>query len=358
MKYYTINEKAAKEAKSLWSFSDYEEESKTREYQSQVDEVYTIVSELPEELQEKGEALADAYAKKLADWYQSAKKLADWYNKQFKIESMHPSVMISGAGHFNVQKADAYAKKLADWYQSAKKLADWYNKQFKIESMHSSVMISGAGHFNVQKKEKQNQAQSKHYAEYDNIQSILYKIKNLPKTAKIIKSGDADAVEKLKAKIEKLEADQTEMKEINAYYRKYKTMKGYANLTDEKAKEYDKAIEESWYKVPYARFELTNNNAKIRNVKERLASLEKVKATAEENNDEEKFSDLPFTVVRNTEIMRLQLFFEGKPSAEIREVLKKNGFRFAPSQNNAWQRHLNNNGLYALKRVAQTLREC
>ena len=200
MKYYTINEKAAKEAKSLWSFSDYEEESKTREYQSQVDEVYTIVSELPEELQEKGEALADAYAKKLADWYQSAKKLADWYNKQFKIESMHPSVMSSGAGHFNVQK-----------------------------------------------KEKQNQAQSKHYAEYDNIQSILYKIKNLPKTAKIIKSGDADAVEKLKAKIEK---------------------------------------------------------------------------------------------------------------AEIREVLKKNGFRFAPSQNNAWQRHLNNNGLYALKRVAQTLREC
>ena len=106
MKYYTINEKAAKEAKSLWSFSDYEEESKTREYQSQVDEVYTIVSELPEELQEKGEALADAYAK----------KLADWYNKQFKIESMHPSVMISGAEHFNVQKADASAKKLADWY--------------------------------------------------------------------------------------------------------------------------------------------------------------------------------------------------------------------------------------------------
>lgn len=301
MKYYTINEKAAKEAKSLWSFSDYEEESKTREYQSQVDEVDTIVSELPEELQEKGEALADAYAKKLADWY---------------------------------------------------------NKQFKIESMHPSVMISGAGHFNVQKKEKQNQAQSKHYAEYDNIQSILYKIKNLPKTAKIIKSGDADAVEKLKAKIEKLEADQAEMKTANAYYRKHKTMKGYADLAEEQAEVYDKAIAESWTQVPYARFELTNNNAKIRNAKERLASLEKVKATAEENNDEERFSDLPFTVVRNTEIMRLQLFFEGKPSAEIREVLKKNGFRFAPSQNNAWQRHLNNNGLYALKRVAETLREC
>lgn len=301
MKYYTINEKAAKEAKSMWSFSDYEEGSKTREYQSQVDEAYTIVAELPEELRERGEALADSYAKKLANWY---------------------------------------------------------NKQFRIESMYPSVMISGAGNFSVQKKEKQNQAQGKHYAEYDNIQAILYKIKNLPKTANIIKSGDADAVEKLKAKIEKLEADQTEMKAINAYYRKHKTMKGYANLTDEKAEEYDKAIKESLCKVPFARFELTNNNAKIRNAKERLASLEKVKATAEENNDAEQFSDLPFTVIRNTEIMRLQLFFEGKPSAEIREVLKKNGFHFAPSQNNAWQRHLNHNGLYALKRVAETLREC
>ncbi|DAB03941.1 TPA: hypothetical protein CPT96_00215 [Candidatus Gastranaerophilales bacterium HUM_10] len=122
MKRNTINEKAAKEAKSLWSFSDYEEESKTREYQSQVDEVDTIVSELPEELQEKGEALADASAKNLADWYQSAKKLADWYNKQ-------SSVMISGAGHFNVQKADASAKNLADWYQSVKKLADYCSAQ-------------------------------------------------------------------------------------------------------------------------------------------------------------------------------------------------------------------------------------
>ena len=53
--------------------------------------------------------------------------------------------------------------------------------------------------------------------------------------------------------------------------------------------------------------------------------------------------------------MRLQLFFDEKPDADTRAILKKNGFRFAPSQNNAWQRHLNNGGKYALDRVIEEI---
>ena len=41
--------------------------------------------------------------------------------------------------------------------------------------------------------------------------------------------------------------------------------------------------------------------------------------------------------------MRIQLFFEGKPEPEVRDILKSNGFRWAPSVG-AWQRQLNNNG--------------
>ena len=29
--------------------------------------------------------------------------------------------------------------------------------------------------------------------------------------------------------------------------------------------------------------------------------------------------------------MRIQLFFEGKPEPEVRDILKSNGFRWAPS---------------------------
>ena len=53
--------------------------------------------------------------------------------------------------------------------------------------------------------------------------------------------------------------------------------------------------------------------------------------------------------------MRIQLFFEGKPYPEVREILKRNGFRWAPSVG-AWQRQLNENGKYAVKSVLRKLK--
>ena len=61
-------------------------------------------------------------------------------------------------------------------------------------------------------------------------------------------------------------------------------------------------------------------------------------------------------MVENTDNMRLQLIFDGKPEPEVREILKKNGFRWAPSQS-AWQRQLTNNAKYALKEVMSELKK-
>ena len=52
--------------------------------------------------------------------------------------------------------------------------------------------------------------------------------------------------------------------------------------------------------------------------------------------------------------MRLQIIFDGKPEADVRAVLKKYGFKWAPSQG-AWQRMLNPAGKYALNRVEEEL---
>lgn len=52
--------------------------------------------------------------------------------------------------------------------------------------------------------------------------------------------------------------------------------------------------------------------------------------------------------------MRLQLFFEEKPEETTRKILKRNGFKWAPSQG-AWQRQLTNNAKYSLKIVLETL---
>lgn len=299
MKYYEINETAARRGREQWSFSEYKDGSKTSEYRAQVDEVYKIVEELPDDLKEKGAVMAERYARRLAEWY---------------------------------------------------------NKQFRIEAMCPSVMISGGSNFPVRKKVKQNAAQDRHYQLYREIQQIPERIKRLARGSNIIKSGDADALEQLQKKVEKAEELQAEMKAVNAYYRKNKTLKGYKDYTDEKAAKLDEAIKESMWGVPFPPYELTNNNAKIRNTKARIAELERLKESARDTEEQtDEYSTDLFRVVENTEIMRLQLFFDGKPDADTRAVLKKNGFRFAPSQNNAWQRQLNENGKYALKRVIEEL---
>lgn len=299
MKYYEIDETAARRGRKQWSFSEYENGSKTSEYRAQVDEVYKIVDELPDDMKEKGAAMAERYARRLAEWY---------------------------------------------------------DKQFRIEAMCPSVMISGGSNFPVRKKEKQNVAQDNHYQLYNKIQQIPERIKRLARGSNIIKSGDADALEQLQKKVEKAEELQAEMKAVNAYYRKNKTLKGYKDYTDEKAAKLDEAIKKSMWGVPFPPYELTNNNAKIRNAKARIAELERLKESAKDTKEQtDEYNTDLFKVVENTEIMRLQLFFDEKPDADTRAVLKKNGFRFAPSQNNAWQRQLNENGKYALNRVIKEL---
>lgn len=61
-----------------------------------------------------------------------------------------------------------------------------------------------------------------------------------------------------------------------------------------------------------------------------------------------------FKVVENTEIMRLQIIFDGKPEPEVRSILKKNGFRWSP-KNSCWQRQLTNNARYSLDRVKEEM---
>ena len=52
----------------------------------------------------------------------------------------------------------------------------------------------------------------------------------------------------------------------------------------------------------------------------------------------------------------MQLFFDDKPESNVRDVLKKNGFRWS-RKNNCWQRQLTDNARYSLERVEKELEE-
>jgi hypothetical protein len=95
---------------------------------------------------------------------------------------------------------------------------------------------------------------------------------------------------------------------------------------------------------------MSNNLANIKRMEKRVAQLkanaERAEAAPEGGNriNYQGFGE----VVENFEKNRLQIIFDGKPSAEIRAQLKSFGFRWAPSQE-AWQRQLTNNARYNLK---------
>jgi hypothetical protein len=301
-----INEKIAREAKRANSFSDYVEGSATSGY------LYTITefNKAVDRLVERSNLLDEEKEAKM--------ELVEYYQKKYAV-----------------------------------KLASAINRENEIRARVPSIMICGPANFPTRKKEKQNAAMDKFWQECGDLFSptsnyYFKKIENILLNTTIY-SGDALAIEKLENKLSDLLETQEEMKKANAYYRKNKTMKGYAELTEEEAEKLDNAIINgySWEQMPYAAYKLTNNNGKIKQTRDRLELLKKEK---EEGNKEHDYSDLGFTVKEDIEIMRLQLFFEGKPDEETRKVLKSNGFKWAPSQQ-AWQRQLTNNARRALKSI-------
>lgn len=299
-KYYEINEAAARRAKEMMSFDDYRNGSATAAYQREVEQIYQ---------------LAEKVAERRPDAAEKAEKLADKY---------------------------------------AKLLADYYNTNFRIDQMCPSVMIAGPANFPVRKKEKQNQAWDRNREKYEQCKEIEDKIRNLLSGKEIITSGDPEAIEKLKNKLSSLEKAQETMKAVNAFYRKHKTLDGCPDLSWENIEKLKSSMTDSWRSdpKPFESWALSNNSAEIRRVKERIKKLEEVKAQPVDTKEYDGFS-----VVEDPEAMRIKLLFEDKPSAEIRDILKKNGFRWSPRAN-AWQTQLTNNGRCRLERVLKELETC
>lgn len=162
-----------------------------------------------------------------------------------------------------------------------------------------------------------------------------------------ISSGDPQALEKLTVKLDQCKELQATMKEVNAYWRKFGTCKGAPGITDVQAEKLEKKIETgySWEKQPFTSYELTNNNAEIKRLEKRIQELT--------YNKEVGFSGWRFEggyAEANTDLNRLQLYFDEKPDDSQRIVLKSHGFKWAPSQD-AWQRQLTDNAIYSAGRI-------
>lgn len=162
-----------------------------------------------------------------------------------------------------------------------------------------------------------------------------------------ISSDDPDALDKLQEKLDSLKAKQAFMKRVNAYYRKHKTCEGCEGVSPELAAKLDESMETaySWETAPFPSCTLTNNNANIRRVEGRIKQLTRAQEVGYRGWEFEGGK-----VVPNTDLNRLQIFFDEIPPEEVRSALKGWGFRWARSEG-AWQRQLTGNAIFAASHI-------
>lgn len=234
--------------------------------------------------------------------------------------------------------------------------AQRYNASLAAHSQIRSQMITGAGGWTgrmVRSMEKKNatyDSRRNEFVEWNN-KAIdrLYNRFNPRFLAKApIMSSDHDALKKLQEKIDKAEKLQQWMKDTNATIRKHSKAGKDAQVaalvamghTQEAAAELLKP--DYCGRVGFADYELTNNNANIRRMKQRVVEIERLRATPTKETEvvTSAGGDSKIRIVDNTEANRLQLFFPGKPSEAIRSKLKENGFRWTPSVG-CWQAYRN-----------------
>lgn len=178
-----------------------------------------------------------------------------------------------------------------------------------------------------------------------------------------ISSDDPDAVPKLKARLQELEALQERMKATNAAWRsagRPKDADAPAWATVE-AKLREAGVEGAHTlaaaarramsgnfvdRSPYPPYALTNNGANMKRIAERIRQLE----TFDDRETKETERPDGIKIIENAELNRLQIVFPGKPDGNTRARLKSHGFRWSPSEQ-AWQRHLTGGAKYAAKLV-------
>ena len=166
-----------------------------------------------------------------------------------------------------------------------------------------------------------------------------------------ISSDDPDALVKLRAELAECEADQERMKAANKAIRTGKTPdKQVPALV---ALGFSESTAQSLIKgdfcgrVGFPTYKLSNNNANMTRIKKRIQELE-----ARRSREMVEVESEGYTYREDTEENRVMFVFDGKPSQEVRDLLKRNAFKWSPSRN-AWVRQLTGSGIYA----GQTVRE-
>lgn len=213
-----------------------------------------------------------------------------------------------------------------------------------------SVLVTGPARFNSRRHERMN----------DYEREAKQRLKDW--SEKVVKRINRQErltgwqeVERLQSKLDTLIELHDKMKAANKIVRSKKMVEAEQidelvalGLNEQQAIEILKP-KERWQSVGFPTYQLQNNLAKI---KATQASIERHKAMAEAEDKEIEFNGGRVVVCNSDE--RMRFYFDEIPSVEVRNLMKRNAFKWSP-KNGAWQRQLTANCKFDTKRILAEL---
>ena len=223
-----------------------------------------------------------------------------------------------------------YKEKLSSWLQASSRCA-------------SSFITGGAG-FNVRKAENANNHERKVYEDFRNWRE--WQFIQIAKRQELAKSPEEREKELIEYVLLDITATFQDSRSIDLLYKRVEKY-AYKGMVDVIKAAVEEVVKQNNI---YNRITPRHKFFRLVELAEKHASkIEEAKAA---DNKEENIKGVK--CIHNTDIDRLQLIFDGKPAQETINLLKKNAFRWSPS-NKAWQRQLTSNAIWGAKRVLESL---
>jgi hypothetical protein len=169
----------------------------------------------------------------------------------------------------------------------------------------------------------------------------------------VISGDDPAAIIKLQAELDQCQQVQDSMKAANKIIKSKKTpadkVAALVALGFPEAKAESLIVVDQFNRLGFPSYRLTNNNANIKRIAQRIASLKAIKSRV----DVEEVAE-GYTYREDTTENRIMFVFEGKPNAQTITILKSNAFKWSPTRG-AWVRQITNNALWAARSIKKEL---
>ena len=159
-----------------------------------------------------------------------------------------------------------------------------------------------------------------------------------------IRSGEAGSLKALEDKLAYLIDRQEKMKLVNKAYKAYKnnpdSLSKFKELTESDIHLIKTFVPQySWETTPYQKYQLSNNNQNMATVRKRIEDEKRLDEKRQGGNRKYVF-DLG-TITADVDNNKWIIYYDSIPDASIRSKIKSRGFKWSPTQYDAWIRNYN-----------------